>query len=666
MENIQNVSIDINKSSLEASIEDQEVVLSGFIKLTITLTKEDDTLAKINDIIDSRFEDINYRISNLENIINKHIDTPEDDNKIEMHMSNNIIKAKVNDTKNIIPIFYPIDIKDKTLTWSSTDTNVAVVDQEGLVTMKGLGKCKIEAKHNTTGNIVECAIEVIDQTVEEIGENYDKYNSTGVMLNTTNVILTPDNINYDITYKETPLGTNNGVSFKSSDINVATVNNEGRITGVRPGTCTITAKNNKGGFPIECKVVFIDNINIGTRIDEIIGETHTEKLFNIFSSETEVSGNSNSYNVSSLYASINNNLIIRNATFIGNDAKNMLAISASNNTLEFINCTFINVGISLNNYEGNLKLENCIFKQWQYCPIDIHTDNVTLDIINCTFKDNKPNEDEWIANQNWEKFWAYNPINIYGNNITTKIVGNTFNNIMSRCVVYIKDKYRECKIEVTDNTFYRTEGHVINIESATSGFVENNYFYLIGDLRNTIGNSDEGFGVGGNCVFAHNNYAPYCDLVVKNNIIRYTMENAIEGGLKEVAYNYVEYTGYRYKEGIDNSSMEGIWGSARSGIHHNVIINPNMDGIRLQNFGLANNIPCNVYNNIILYNNDKESKLLKNTGISAVSTKGSDSGVNAYKNTIIGFENISKIDEVVTNVDFNLQTSCEYAYHNKM
>lgn len=595
-------------------------------------------------------------------IANKHNSNID---KIEITMSNNIIKARVDETKILIPIFYPVKISDKSLIWSSTDTNIAVVDQEGLVTMKNLGTCKIYAMNEETSQRVECTVEVIDYSnsdFEDSPKYYDKYDSAGVMLNTRNIILTPENMNYNLIYKETPLGSNNGVSFTSSDVSVAKVDNEGRITGSGPGTCTITAKNNAGGFPIECKVTVVNTLNIGTPLESLRGETDTEKLLSAFSSSTKVTGNSKNYTVSTLNANLDKNLVIRNATFIGEDSKNILNLSASNKSLTFINCTFINVGMSFNNYKGTIKFERCTFKEWQYSPINVQTDNVTLEVIDCVFKDNQPNESEWIANENWERFWAYNPINIYGNNVTTKLVGNTFNNIMSRCVVYFKDKHIGSRIEAFNNTFYRTEGHVINIESPISGFVENNHFYLIGDLRNTIGNSDEGFGVGGNCVFVNSEYVPYCNLVVNNNTIRYAMENGIEGGLKEIAYNYIEYTGYRYEEGLDNPSMEGIWGSARNGIHDNVIINPNMDGIRVQNNVIAANTPCNIYKNIIIYNQDRLPKEHKNTGISVVADENGNRDINVYGNTIIGFSKISRIDIITYYTNLNIQQVNEYPY----
>lgn len=75
--------------------------------------------------------------------------------KIEMQSE---IYDRVNTKHKLLPTITPSDASDKTITWSSEDTNIATVDQEGNVTLIALGNTKIKA---TTNNKKEAICNVV-------------------------------------------------------------------------------------------------------------------------------------------------------------------------------------------------------------------------------------------------------------------------------------------------------------------------------------------------------------------------------------------------------------------------------------------------------------------------------------------------------------------------
>lgn len=118
----------------------------------------------------------------------------------------------------------------ETVTWSSSDTNIASVDSDGKVTAKAIGKATITAKAGTSS--ATCEINVVYNS-------YVKSNITDVFLvigeyeSKTITITATDYNSQDITNPE--------VQWKSSDESIAKVDSTGKITAVKAGTATITA-----------------------------------------------------------------------------------------------------------------------------------------------------------------------------------------------------------------------------------------------------------------------------------------------------------------------------------------------------------------------------------------------------------------------------------------
>jgi len=148
-------------------------------------------------------------------------------------VSDDLVKLySVGATKQLIAEIYPEDATDKTVTWESSDNNVATVDSEGMVTAKGAGQCLITVTTNDGGLQSNCVL-VVDLTTYV----------TGITLNKTNLTL-----NGPLGTKETLIATiappnadNLTYSWSTSNPAVAQVSETGEVISIYPGTCTITA-----------------------------------------------------------------------------------------------------------------------------------------------------------------------------------------------------------------------------------------------------------------------------------------------------------------------------------------------------------------------------------------------------------------------------------------
>lgn len=112
------------------------------------------------------------------------------------------------------------------LKWSSADTSIATVDENGKVTGISAGKTKIKAQ--TAAGTLSAEAEI---TVTQKFENFSLPSSATINLGFT----------YTIAPTIIPAGTTDDLKWSSSDTSVATVSATGVITAKSEGQCKITA-----------------------------------------------------------------------------------------------------------------------------------------------------------------------------------------------------------------------------------------------------------------------------------------------------------------------------------------------------------------------------------------------------------------------------------------
>ena len=148
---------------------------------------------------------------------------------------------EVNDTVNLTVVYNPEDTTDdKKVTWSSSDEDVATVDENGVVTGVAEGTATITATVKAGEGTTSASFNV---TVNEIHvENAELADTTPSELyigqaHDIQVVITPDNVTDEVTY-----------TYASSDENVATVDENGTVNALAAGKTDITVTVKAGKF----------------------------------------------------------------------------------------------------------------------------------------------------------------------------------------------------------------------------------------------------------------------------------------------------------------------------------------------------------------------------------------------------------------------------------
>ena len=172
-------------------------------------------------------------------------------------------------TGYISATYNPSNVTDKVLYWSSSNTNVATV-QEGNVKAIGEGTAIITAKSRDGGKTASCKVTVtkIDKALKSITMNTSKVSLKIGETGWVGVTYNPYNSSDKTLY------------WKSSNEKVATVK-EGTIKAIKEGTATITAVSREGAKTATCKLIvhnknYVDLESIKANVSAMelkIGET---------------------------------------------------------------------------------------------------------------------------------------------------------------------------------------------------------------------------------------------------------------------------------------------------------------------------------------------------------------------------------------------------------
>ena len=152
------------------------------------------------------------------------------------------VELEVGGTVSLNATVSPSNATDKTVTWSSSNANVATVSG-GIVKAVGEGTATITA--SAGGKKATCQVTVSPVRIAVTGISLDKPDVSLAVGDTTRLMatITPDN------------ATDKSVAWSSSNTSVATVDANGIVTAVTPGTCTITAQS--GNFSATCAVTCV-------------------------------------------------------------------------------------------------------------------------------------------------------------------------------------------------------------------------------------------------------------------------------------------------------------------------------------------------------------------------------------------------------------------------
>ena len=175
------------------------------------------------------------------------------------------------DTGNLVATVAPSTATDKTVTFTSSDAAIATVDNTGKVTAVKAGNADITVTTKDGNKTAKCTLTVTAKQIPVTGVTLDKSTlslEVGATA-TLNATIAPSNASYK------------AVGFTSSDDTVATVDNDGLVTAVAPGTADITvesiadgSKTAKCTLTVKAKTIAVTGVTIEPETATLeIGET---------------------------------------------------------------------------------------------------------------------------------------------------------------------------------------------------------------------------------------------------------------------------------------------------------------------------------------------------------------------------------------------------------
>lgn len=165
------------------------------------------------------------------------------------------VNLKVGEQQQVYSNVYPEDAKDSSVYWESEDPTIASVDQNGVVTGIKNGVTTITAKANDDGGAVGSTTVTVGDDLPELEQIqlnksiYTVYVGSTVLIEATPVPSTAQLLD---------------IKYSTRDTNIATVDDSGRIKGVKVGSTIITITANEGKVQTTATVKVVANSGGGS------------------------------------------------------------------------------------------------------------------------------------------------------------------------------------------------------------------------------------------------------------------------------------------------------------------------------------------------------------------------------------------------------------------
>lgn len=154
------------------------------------------------------------------------------------------ISLQTGQSQDLTETITPANASNKAVSWSSSNSNIASVDGNGLVTAIAAGAVTITVTTADGGHTAQCAVSVAQGTVPV----------NGVSVSPTSLALNVGQTQ-DLTETVNPSNaTNKSVNWSTSNATIATVNSNGLVSAVGNGSATITVTTVDGGFTANTSV----------------------------------------------------------------------------------------------------------------------------------------------------------------------------------------------------------------------------------------------------------------------------------------------------------------------------------------------------------------------------------------------------------------------------
>lgn len=168
-----------------------------------------------------------------------------------IRLSSGMQELFIGDTDTLKVMNTPVDFTT-TYIWTSDNENVAKVDDNGVVTMTGEGKAVVQVTARENAATEDSCIYLVTERepMESGGEGECKgiINAESIsFIETSHDMQLKVGEEKQLHLDYVPKNANEMTTWRSEDINIATVNDFGMVKAVAPGTMTVTAVTNRTG-----------------------------------------------------------------------------------------------------------------------------------------------------------------------------------------------------------------------------------------------------------------------------------------------------------------------------------------------------------------------------------------------------------------------------------
>ena len=199
--------------------------------------------------------------------------------KAEVHVKSIIVEPSelelsVGENQLLTVTVLPKNASDKTVVWSSSDSQVAKVEQDGTVTARMAGAAVIKATSRGGGIVGSCSLTVKEPYRPVVSISLDKETLPLKVGGNFTLTATTDPEN----------ATDPSVTWASDNTDVAMVDAKGKVVGVAPGTTKVTATSvDNPNATAVCNVeVTSDIVSVtGIGIDKTEGTVEVGKTLQI-------------------------------------------------------------------------------------------------------------------------------------------------------------------------------------------------------------------------------------------------------------------------------------------------------------------------------------------------------------------------------------------------
>ncbi|MDR0553711.1 MAG: Ig-like domain-containing protein [Treponema sp.] len=194
-------------------------------------------------------------------------------------LNTNTVNLAIGATSSLVAAVAPANATNQAVSWSSSNPGVARVDQNGAVTALAAGTVTITVTTADSGRTATCAVTV----TQPAPGGADVIAVTGVSLDRSALSLTVGQASPLAAAISPSNAANQAVTWISTDGNVASVAQNGMVTGRAPGSAVIMATTTDGGYTADCAVTVLTVAPTGVSLNTnsmtlLMGVTETATL----------------------------------------------------------------------------------------------------------------------------------------------------------------------------------------------------------------------------------------------------------------------------------------------------------------------------------------------------------------------------------------------------